>query len=68
MLLKKKTSRLKDYPYSCPEYEDDPDYRRLVVGDYLVFYKVNEDDKTIEVHRILHGSQNIQKQLGGVGN
>ena len=63
VLLKEKTSRLKDYPYSCQEYEDDPDYRRLIVGDYLVFYKVKEDDKSIEIHRILHGSQNIQRQL-----
>ena len=58
--LKEKTARLKDFPYSCPAYEDDPDYRRLVVGDYLVFYMVNEDDKTVEIHRIFHGSQDIK--------
>ena len=58
-LLRKKTARLKDFPYSCPVYEDDPDYRRLVVGDYLVFYMVNETKKTVEIHRILHGSRNI---------
>ena len=39
-LLKKSCDKLKNYPYLCPEYEDDPDYRRLVVGDYLVFYMV----------------------------
>jgi len=38
LLLKKKIARLKAYPCSCPVYEDDPDYRKLVVGDYLVFY------------------------------
>ena len=62
-LLKKKTARLKDYPYSCPVYEDDIDYRRLVVGDYLVFYMVNENEKTVEIHRILHGAQDIRRHL-----
>ena len=62
-LLKKKIARLKTYPYSCPVYEDDPDYRKLVVGDYLVFYLVNEEAKIVEVHRILHGSLDISKHL-----
>jgi addiction module RelE/StbE family toxin len=62
-LLKKKIIRLKTHPYSCPVYEDDPDYRKLVVGDYLVFYIVNEDTKIIEIHRILHGSRNISQDL-----
>ena len=62
-LLKKKTERLKDFPYSCPQYEDDPDYRRLVVGDYLVFYMVNENKRIVEIHRIFHGSQDIKRQL-----
>ena len=62
-LLKEKIARLKEYPYSCPIYEDDPDYRRLVVGDYLVFYMVREDAKIVEIHRIFHGSRDISKQL-----
>ena len=62
-LLKKKTSRLKTSPYSCPEYEDVPEYRKLVVGEYLVFYIVNEDTKTVDIHRILHGSRDISQHL-----
>ena len=62
-LLKKRTAQLKTFPYSCPEYEDDPDYRKLVVGDYLVFYMVNEDAKIVEVHRIFHGSRDISRHL-----
>jgi addiction module RelE/StbE family toxin len=62
-LLKKKINRLKTYPYSCPIYEDFPDYRKLVVGDYLVFYIVHEETNTIEVHRILHGSRDISQIL-----
>ena len=63
-LLKEKIERLKEFPYSCPTYEDDPDYRKLVVGDYLVFYMVNEGDKTVEIHRIFHGAQDI-RQISG---
>ena len=62
-LLKKRIAQLKKFPYSCPVYEDDPDYRKLVVGDYLVFYVVNEDDKFIEIHRIFHGSRDIGRYL-----
>jgi len=62
-LLKEKIARLKEYPYSCPVYEDDPDYRQLAVEDYLVFYIVNEHEKTVEIHRIFHGSQDIRRHF-----
>ena len=62
-LLKAKIECLRKFPYTCPIYEDDPNYRKLVVGDYLVFYMVNEEDKTVEIHRIFHGSREIKKQL-----
>ena len=62
-LLKSKIARLKDFPYSCRKYEDDPDYRVLVVGDYLVFYMVIEEKKTVEIHRIFHGSQDISQHI-----
>jgi len=62
-LLKTKIARLKTYPYSCPVYEDDPDYRKLVVGDYLVFYMIDENEKRVEIHRILHGSRDVSQLL-----
>ena len=62
-LLKTRIVRLKKHPYSCPVYEDDPDYRRLVVGEYLVFYMINEDEKSVEIHRIFHESQDIKRRL-----
>jgi len=58
-MLRKSNARLRDFPLSCPIYEDNPKYRKLVVGDYLVFYTVNEDAKLIEIRRILHGSRSI---------
>jgi plasmid stabilization system protein ParE len=32
-------------------------YRILLIGSYLVFYLVR--DKTVEIHRVLHGSRNL---------
>lgn len=36
-------------------------YRFLVIGSYLVFYVIR--DKTIEIHRIIHGSRNLNNIL-----
>jgi addiction module RelE/StbE family toxin len=62
-LLREKTTLLKDFPYSCPVYEDDAYYRKLIVGDYVVFYRVDEESNAIERHRILHGSRNMKRHL-----
>jgi plasmid stabilization system protein ParE len=62
-LLKKRINRLKRFPYSCPVYEDDPDYRKMIVGDYLVFYVVNDETKIVEIHRIFHGSRDIRRNI-----
>ena len=63
LLLKKRTARLKQFPCSCPTYEDDPHYRQLVVGDYLAFYVVNDKEKCVEMHRIFHGTQDITRHI-----
>jgi addiction module RelE/StbE family toxin len=62
-LLKHNIEVIKKYPYSCQAYDGDPDYRKMVVGDYLVFYIVNDDEKTIEIHRMFHASRDIKRQL-----
>jgi len=59
ILLRKKIKQLKDFPLMYSVYEDNPAYRRMVAGDYLLFYTVNERSKVVEIRRILHGSQNI---------
>ncbi len=46
-------------PYMAERWEDDPDFRRLVVGNYLVFYMVYDESKTVEIHRVLRASWNI---------
>ena len=64
VLLKTRISQLKQFPFSCPPYEDANDYRMMIVGDYRLFYKVDEATKTVEIHRIFHHSRDILRQLG----
>ncbi len=50
-------------PERNPLCEDDPRFRRMVVGRYLVFYYVDEQQKNIEIHHVWHGMRNIEKLL-----
>ena len=61
--LKEKVLRLKEQPYLYPVYEDDSYFRKMTVGDYLLFYNVNEKLELVTVHRIFHSSRDINRQL-----
>ena len=61
--LRKRTNSLKANPYIAPQHQEQPSYRKLVVGEYLVFYKVDEKKKQIKIHRILHGSRDISRYM-----
>ena len=40
------------------------DYRYLVSGQYLLFYKVFESNKTVRVYHVYHGRENYLDRLG----
>jgi plasmid stabilization system protein ParE len=40
------------------------DYRYLVSGDYLIFYKVFDSEKLVRVYRVHHGKENYLVKLG----
>ena len=61
--LKENMETLTSLPYMCNFYRSGSDFRRLLVEDYLVFYKVDETKKTINIYRILHGARNIQRYI-----
>ncbi|EMS71418.1 type II toxin-antitoxin system RelE/ParE family toxin [Ruminiclostridium cellobioparum] len=54
---------LRTQPLMYSVYADFPVYRHIPVGDYIVFYVVNESNRTVEIHRILNGKQNVQSIL-----
>jgi len=61
--LKEQVFRLADTPYMCQAYEEDPFFRKMVVGDYILFYSVNEIRNLVLIHRIFHHSRNITRLL-----
>lgn len=56
--IKQRIENLAEHPRISPFY-DDLEIRKLVVGDYLVLYQINENKKSIEILYILHGTRNI---------
>ena len=61
--LYKKLSMLKDHPHIGSPYLPNPKYRKIGVGDYLVFYTVDEAQRIVEVHRVLHSRRDIEPHL-----
>lgn len=61
--MKKSIETLIDNPYIYAEYEKNQDYRKITVQDYLVFYKVFEEERLVRIYRILHGKRNIKDHL-----
>ena len=61
--FKKHIANLKDNPYIYPEYPENTDYRRMFVSNYIVFYKVNDAEKQIDIYRILRASWDLPKYL-----
>ncbi|MDR1099836.1 MAG: type II toxin-antitoxin system RelE/ParE family toxin [Treponema sp.] len=59
--LKNCIENIEETPYMYPKYEYYPNYRKAVVGNYLVFYKANEENKTVEIQRILPGMWNLAR-------
>ena len=62
-MLEKKTITLADNPHAFPEYDYRPAYRKLVVSEYVLLYKVDAEHHIVAIHRILHGARNIRKHL-----
>ncbi len=61
--LEKSITILEEHPYAYEKYEHNTSYHRMVVMEYLVYYKVKEQSKTVEIHRVLHGSRHIKQFL-----
>ena len=57
---REKIESLKNYPFLYARSEIDPDFRRIVVGDYNVFYQVDEKTLTIMIARAGHGSRDFE--------
>jgi len=54
---------LEEMPSRHPKYMYRPEYRVLGIHNYLIFYVVAEETKTVEIRRILHGARNIEHEI-----
>jgi len=54
---------LAKWPEMYPVYHDIPAFRFIVAEDYLVFYKVKNQEKLVEVHRLLHGRMDVPTHM-----
>ena len=61
--LREKITKLGDTPKMCEVYRLDPAYRRMVVDQYHAFYRVNDETRVVEIHRVLRGSWNLPQYL-----
>lgn len=61
--MRERITKLSDNPKMCEIYPLDSSYRRMVVDQYLIFYQVNENTRTVEIHRVLRGSWNLPQYL-----
>ena len=59
-----KVELLSENPYIYQVFEDDPYFRSapLVYG-YRLFYHINEHDKSVILHRIIHGAVDLLQHI-----
>ena len=54
---------LVEMPEMYPVYKMIPEFRFIVIEDYLVFYKYKKNERLIEVHRLLYGGMDIPSHM-----
>ncbi len=61
---------LDELPYRCPLLEKEPYHsqgiRKMPAEGYIVYYKVSERKKSVEIHAITHGKQDQEKILNDI--
>lgn len=51
------------YAFSRDERLRQHGYRKFLIGKYVALFKIDEQEKLVEIYRIFHGSQNYAKYL-----
>ena len=54
---------LSEFPFRCPVCQTEPDYRKLVVDNYIAFYKVESGVDRVIIYRVLYGMMDYDKYL-----
>lgn len=54
---------LKEFPLMYKHYEADSYFRKYTVMHYVVYYHVDPEKKTVEIHQVFHEKKNIRELL-----
>jgi addiction module RelE/StbE family toxin len=67
----RKTDLLSENPYLFPIYQDEKlvqdGYRFIAIGNYLLFYIVDDINTIVNIVRIIYGKRNIPAVFGEMG-
>ncbi len=62
-----KVAKIAENPTLYPIYHDDDIARRgyhyAIVGNFLIFFTVNDEEKSVFIARFLYGGQNISDKI-----
>lgn len=61
--IRKNTDLLEKMPRLFPVCEEDQRLRKIVVGDYIVLYSLNDGKRTANIEFVYHGSRDIKRVL-----
>ena len=61
--LKRCIAMLETTPKMFEVYECNQNYRKIVVYNYVVFYRIDEERKRVFIYRVLHGKQDREQHL-----
>jgi len=61
--MESKVADIEEMPFMWPAYQAKPEYRRMILEDHLLFYKVDEGELEIKIYRILYDKMDILEHL-----
>ena len=59
--LHKRLILLEDNPRIYSTWEDNPAYQHFIIGNYLVFYLVSDEDRLVTIVRIVDGRRKLTR-------
>ena len=66
-LINREIQKLEYFPQKHAIIDDDVvrklEFRKLIIKNYIAFYKINEREKIVEIHRILYGASDWMYEL-----
>ena len=61
--VKERIENLTEMPFAHPKIHSHQDYRKIIIGNYVIAYIVNENTHEITIMRVVHGKRNYTAEL-----